>query len=225
MPRVTSENTTPELREVAFVRAIPPTPISFNQPLRGGRSRAISGRLLGETQFDGVLHHFRIEAGGVLFLIPREWVEPLPISRKKSEPARAECSRERPSRVFRPGRRRGRLRAGHNARFRNRLDTDHATRRPGPAAGAFHHMAVAGGGAGPDAGVHPYRHGHARRCVSRLARGRLAHGRALHGARPRRGRRSALVGQEGQVMSAVSRPDAELSLSIFGATNVFRSSF
>ena len=66
---------TPELREVRFVRAIPPTPITFNQPLRHGRYRAISGRLLGETRFDGVLHHFRIEAGGVLFLVPPHWVE------------------------------------------------------------------------------------------------------------------------------------------------------
>ncbi len=67
-------HTTPELREVRFVRAVPPTPITWHQPLRGGRFRAISGRLLGETQFDGVLHHFRVEAGGVLFLVPPEWV-------------------------------------------------------------------------------------------------------------------------------------------------------
>ncbi len=90
MPRTTSENTTPELREVRFVRAIPPTPIIFNQPLRDGRYRAISGRLLGETQFDGVLHHFRVEAGGVLFLIPPGWVEPRLLSETKSEPVRAE---------------------------------------------------------------------------------------------------------------------------------------
>ena len=75
MPRATSKNTTPELREVRFVRVVPAPPITFRQPLRGGRYRAISGRLLGETQFDGVLHHFRIEAGGVLFLVPPHWVE------------------------------------------------------------------------------------------------------------------------------------------------------
>ncbi len=75
MSRATREPTTPELREVRFVRAIPPTPITFNQPLRGGRYRAISGRLLGETHFDGVLHHFRVEAGGVMFFVPPHWVE------------------------------------------------------------------------------------------------------------------------------------------------------
>ncbi len=90
MPRATYNHTTPQLREVRFVRVIPPTPITFNQPLRGGRYRAISGRLLGETQFDGVLHHYRVEASGVLFLIPPGWVEPLPISGKKSEPVRVE---------------------------------------------------------------------------------------------------------------------------------------
>ncbi len=76
MPRATHEPITPELREVRFVRAVPPTPISFRQPLRGGRYRAISGRLLGETQFDGVLHHYRVATGdGVLFLVPPEWVQ------------------------------------------------------------------------------------------------------------------------------------------------------
>ena len=90
MPRATYNHTTPELREVAFVRANPPTPITFNQPLRGGRHRAISGRLLGETRFDGMLHHFRIEAGGVLWLVPPAWIEPLPDARKKSDAMRGE---------------------------------------------------------------------------------------------------------------------------------------
>jgi len=79
-----------EVREVRFVRAIPPTPITFKQPLRGGRHRAISGRLLGETRFDGALHHYRVEAGGVLFLVPPAWIEQLLKSEELSEPVRAE---------------------------------------------------------------------------------------------------------------------------------------
>ncbi len=87
MPRATSEYPTPELREVAFVRAIPPTPVTFNQPLRRGRYRAIFGRLLGETQFDGVLHHFRVEASGVLFFVPPHWVEvDVPVTVRTLEP-------------------------------------------------------------------------------------------------------------------------------------------
>ncbi len=88
MPRATYNHITPELREVRFVRANPPTPITFNQPLRGGRHRAISGRLLGETQFDGVLHHYRIEAGGVMFLVPAHWIEvDAPVAVRTLEPA------------------------------------------------------------------------------------------------------------------------------------------
>ncbi len=90
MPRAIYNHTTPELPEVRFVRANPPTPITFRQPLRGGRYRAISGRLLGETRFDGVLHHFRIEAGGVLFLVPPHWVEvevDAPVATRALEPA------------------------------------------------------------------------------------------------------------------------------------------
>jgi len=90
MSRATHEPTTPELREVRFVRAVPPTPITFNQPLRGGRYRAIFGRLLGETQFDGVLHHYRVEADGVLFLVPPEWIEvDAPVAVRTLEPAMA----------------------------------------------------------------------------------------------------------------------------------------
>ncbi len=80
---------TPELREVRFVRAIPPTPITFNQPLRHGRYRAISGRLLGETQFDGVLHHYRVvDSDGVLLLVPPDWIEvDAPVAVRTLEPA------------------------------------------------------------------------------------------------------------------------------------------
>jgi len=92
MPRATHEPTTPELREVRFVRAVSPTAITFNQPLRHGRYRAISGRLLGETQFDGVLHHFRVEAGGVLFFVPPHWIEvDAPIATRTLEPATGEA--------------------------------------------------------------------------------------------------------------------------------------
>ncbi len=77
MPRATYNHTTPELREVRFVRAVPPTPITFNQPLRGGRYRAISGRLLGEMRVNGCLHHYRIVDGnGVIFITPPEWLSP-----------------------------------------------------------------------------------------------------------------------------------------------------
>ena len=75
------------------MRAVPPTPITFNQPLRGGRHRAISGRLLGETQFDGVLHHYRVVDGdGVLFLVPPHWVEvDAPVATRTLEPATGEA--------------------------------------------------------------------------------------------------------------------------------------
>jgi len=87
MPRATHEPTTPALHEVRFVPALPSTPVTFNQPLRGGRYSAIFGRLLGETQFDGVLHHFRVEAGGVLFFVPPHWVEvDVPVTVRTLEP-------------------------------------------------------------------------------------------------------------------------------------------
>lgn len=77
MPRATPQYSTPEPRQVRFVRAVPPTPITFNQPLRGGRYRTIAGRLLGETRVDGKVHHYRVQDGnGVIFITPPEWLSP-----------------------------------------------------------------------------------------------------------------------------------------------------
>ncbi len=82
--------TTPEPRETRYIRATTPVAVELHQPVAPGQVRAITGRVFGEMRVNGCVHHYRVEDGdGVLFLVPPEWIELLPISRKKSEPVRA----------------------------------------------------------------------------------------------------------------------------------------
>ena len=92
MPRATSDSTTPEVRAACYVRATRPVTVELHQPVGPGEVRTITGRVLGEMQVDGVLHHFRIEAGGVLFLIPPDWIEvDAPVATRTLEPATGEA--------------------------------------------------------------------------------------------------------------------------------------
>jgi len=77
MPGATIGHTTPELRETRYVRTTSTLTVELHQPVAPGKVRTIAGRVLGEMQVDGVLHHYRVATDdGAVYLAPPEWLAP-----------------------------------------------------------------------------------------------------------------------------------------------------
>ena len=66
----------PASLDARFVRLAQPIAVTFAKPVEHGRPQEIAGDLLGTMFARGAIHHYRVAADGVVWIVPPIWLTP-----------------------------------------------------------------------------------------------------------------------------------------------------